>query len=65
MLVGHSWAGMVITEAGASERVRALVYVTAFAPEMLGQRIIKTLSGPAWPKSPYRRLNGFHKVGRC
>jgi pimeloyl-ACP methyl ester carboxylesterase len=33
VLVGHSWAGMVITEAGASERVKALVYVAAFAPD--------------------------------
>src|SRR5580692_6900249 len=32
VLVGHSWAGTVITEAGASERVKALVYVAAFAP---------------------------------
>lgn len=33
VLVGHSWAGVVITEAGANERVKALVYVAAFAPE--------------------------------
>jgi pimeloyl-ACP methyl ester carboxylesterase len=32
VLVGHSWGGMVITEAGAHERVRSLVYVAAFAP---------------------------------
>src|SRR5260370_41544172 len=30
--VGHSWGGMVITEAGASDKVSALVYVSAFAP---------------------------------
>lgn len=30
-LVGHSWGGTVITEAGAAERVRSLVYVAAFA----------------------------------
>lgn len=33
VLVGHSWAGMVITEAGEDERVKALVYVAAFAPD--------------------------------
>ena len=33
VLVGHSWGGTVITEAGASERVLALVYVAAFAPD--------------------------------
>ena len=32
VLVGHSWAGMVITEAGDDERVKALVYVAAYAP---------------------------------
>ena len=32
VLVGHSWGGMVITEAGQDERVKALVYVAAFAP---------------------------------
>ncbi len=32
VLVGHSWGGVVITEAGKHERVKALVYVAAFAP---------------------------------
>jgi len=32
-LVGHSYGGAVITEAGTHEKVRALVYVTAFAPD--------------------------------
>jgi pimeloyl-ACP methyl ester carboxylesterase len=34
VLVGHSWAGTVITEAGASAKVAALVYVAAFAPDV-------------------------------
>lgn len=33
ILVGHSWGGMVITEAGNSPKVAALVYVAAFAPD--------------------------------
>src|SRR5262245_57196337 len=33
ILVGHSWGGSVITEAGADPRVKALVYVAAFAPD--------------------------------
>lgn len=33
VLVGHSWGGTVITQAGASARVRALVYIAAFAPD--------------------------------
>jgi pimeloyl-ACP methyl ester carboxylesterase len=32
VLVGHSWGGVVITEAGADEKVGALVYVAAIAP---------------------------------
>jgi len=32
VLVGHSWGGTVISEAGADEKVRSLVYVAAFAP---------------------------------
>lgn len=31
VLVGHSWAGTVITEAGTDPKVKALVYVAAFA----------------------------------
>jgi pimeloyl-ACP methyl ester carboxylesterase len=33
VLVGHSYGGAVITEAGLDEKVAALVYVTAFAPD--------------------------------
>ncbi|NWA33450.1 MULTISPECIES: alpha/beta fold hydrolase [unclassified Pseudomonas] len=32
VLVGHSWAGSVITQGGTSDKVKALVYVAAFAP---------------------------------
>ena len=33
ILVGHSYGGVVITEAGNDPRVAGLVYVTAFAPD--------------------------------
>jgi len=33
ILVGHSWGGTVITEAGMHPKVVALVYVTAFQPD--------------------------------
>ncbi|MBX3289956.1 MAG: alpha/beta hydrolase [Acidobacteria bacterium] len=33
ILVGHSWGGFVITEAGVDSRVKALVYIAAFAPD--------------------------------
>jgi pimeloyl-ACP methyl ester carboxylesterase len=33
ILVGHSWGGAVITQAGDDPKVVGLVYVTAYAPE--------------------------------
>src|SRR4051812_14071194 len=33
ILVGHSYGGVVITEAGTDPKVTALVYVAAFAPD--------------------------------
>ncbi|HEV7257239.1 MAG TPA: alpha/beta hydrolase [Bosea sp. (in: a-proteobacteria)] len=33
VLVGHSWAGVVITEAGIDDKVKSLVYVAAYAPD--------------------------------
>lgn len=33
VLVGHSWGGMVITEAGVHDKVKSLVYVAAYAPD--------------------------------
>jgi len=34
ILVGHSWGGTVITEAGVHPKVAALVYISAFLPEV-------------------------------
>jgi pimeloyl-ACP methyl ester carboxylesterase len=34
VLVGHSWGGTVITQAGVNAKVVSLVYVAAFAPEV-------------------------------
>jgi pimeloyl-ACP methyl ester carboxylesterase len=33
VLVGHSWGGVVITAAGNHPKVKALVYIAAFAPD--------------------------------
>lgn len=33
ILVGHSWGGTVITEAGVDDKVRGLVYVSALSPD--------------------------------
>jgi pimeloyl-ACP methyl ester carboxylesterase len=34
VLVGHSWGGMAVTQAGNDPKVAALVYVAAFAPDV-------------------------------
>jgi pimeloyl-ACP methyl ester carboxylesterase len=39
LLVGHSYGGVVITEAGADAKVAGLVYVAAFAPDA-GQGVL-------------------------
>ncbi len=38
VLAGHSWGGVVITQAGVHKKVAALVYVSAFAPSV-GQSV--------------------------
>ena len=49
VLVGHSWGGMVITEAGAHEKVAALVYVAAFAPDVGDSLLDLGKGGPPPP----------------
>jgi pimeloyl-ACP methyl ester carboxylesterase len=44
VLVGHSWGGVVIGEAGDAPNVSALVYVSAFAPDK-GETLTKLLAG--------------------
>ncbi|MEV8541565.1 alpha/beta hydrolase [Streptomyces sp. NPDC051572] len=45
VLVGHSYGGAVITEAGTHENVSALVYVTAFAPDK-GESVNTLIADP-------------------
>jgi pimeloyl-ACP methyl ester carboxylesterase len=45
ILVGHSYGGAVITEAGNHPKVAALVYIAAFAPDK-GESIQKLISNP-------------------
>jgi pimeloyl-ACP methyl ester carboxylesterase len=47
VLVGHSYGGVVITEAGNDAKVASLVYVAAFAPDA-GQSIVEISN--AFPK---------------
>jgi pimeloyl-ACP methyl ester carboxylesterase len=49
VLVGHSWGGMVITEAGLNDKVAGLVYVAAFVPSA-GQSLADI--GKDYPPSP-------------
>src|SRR5450755_3260123 len=53
VLVGHSWAGVVITQAGVDPKVASLVYVAAFEPD-------KGETANSWsvtqPKAPSMRV---------
>ena len=44
VLVGHSYGGAVITEAGLDEKVAALVYIAAFAPDK-GESVNSLIAG--------------------
>jgi pimeloyl-ACP methyl ester carboxylesterase len=50
ILVGHSYGGVVITEAGNDPKVAGLVYITAFAPDD-GESVSKLIANPA-PGAP-------------
>jgi pimeloyl-ACP methyl ester carboxylesterase len=50
LLVGHSYGGVVITEAGNDPKVAGLVYVTAFAPDK-GESVSALIANPA-PGAP-------------
>ena len=45
ILVGHSYGGVVITEAGNHPKVAALAYITAFAPDA-GESVGKLIANP-------------------
>ena len=45
VLVGHSYGGAVITEAGTHDKVKALVYITAFAPDK-GESVNTLIADP-------------------
>lgn len=60
VLVGHSWAGTVITQAGIDPKVASLVYVAAFQPD-------KGETANQWsvtqPKAPSMRVTAPDKKG--
>src|ERR1700755_1987620 len=45
ILVGHSYGGVVVTEAGTDPKVAALVYVAAFAPDQ-GESVAALIKDP-------------------
>jgi pimeloyl-ACP methyl ester carboxylesterase len=45
VLVGHSYGGGVITEAGTDEKVKAVVYIAAFAPDK-GESVASMIANP-------------------
>lgn len=49
VLVGHSWGGSVITQAGGHDKVKALVYVAAFAPSLNASPVVDTKDFPTPP----------------
>src|SRR5215475_6609838 len=66
VLVGHSYGGAVISQAGTHDKVAALVYVTAFAPDK-GESVNTLIAGfptdgPQPPILPPR--DGFLFVDR-
>ncbi len=45
VLVGHSYGGVVISEAGAESKVKSLVYIAAFAPDA-GESVSSLIANP-------------------
>ena len=45
ILVGHSYGGAVISEAGTDPKVKGLVYITAFAPDR-GESVSSLIANP-------------------
>ena len=50
ILVGHSYGGVVVTEAGNNPKVAGLVYIAAFAPDA-GESVSTLIANPA-PGAP-------------
>jgi pimeloyl-ACP methyl ester carboxylesterase len=66
ILVGHSYGGAVVTEAGNDENVVGLVYIAAFVPDT-GESVATLIANPA-PGAPVPPIlppeNGFLKLDK-
>ena len=67
VLVGHSYGGVVITEAGNDPKVTALVYIAAFAPDQ-GESVAALIKDPPpgapVPQSCRRRTVFYSSTGQ-
>jgi pimeloyl-ACP methyl ester carboxylesterase len=67
ILVGHSYGGVVISEAGNDPKVKALVYIAAFAPDQ-GESVQSLIAKPV-PGAPVPPIlppqNGFLFLDRA
>ena len=67
ILVGHSYGGVVITEAGTDPKVAGLVYITAFEPDA-GESVASLIKDPP-PGAPVPPIlapvNGFLFLDRA
>lgn len=67
ILVGHSYGGVVVSEAGTDPKVKALVYIAAFAPDK-GESVQSLIANPA-PGAPVPPIlppqNGFLFLDRA
>jgi pimeloyl-ACP methyl ester carboxylesterase len=59
VLVGHSYGGSVITVAGARQKVKALVYVAAFEPDV-GESVSQLASSMPAPSDDIRPTRDGH-----
>ena len=64
LLVGHSYGGVVITEAGSDPKVKGLVYIAAFAPDTGESSVTLLKTVPDSPASAELRpdAGGFLKL---
>lgn len=64
ILVGHSWGGMVISEAGNDDRVAGLVYIAALAPDT-GESMVDLMSPYGEPSPHFQEQAGFIWISKA